>query len=158
MSWLSAADTDTLDALSIETGLLCDPEQDRTVQSDAEDADINKLVSRFGLTVDDPARYDLVPFGQFDGPADYHGTLQAVLDAKAAFAELPAKLRSRFENDPAQLLAFLADPENRTEAAELGLLTPEATEAILRKPGKGDPSSAPAPDPSGTTTAPEPSK
>ena len=38
------------------------------------------------------------------------------------FMELPAQLRSRFNNDPAELIDFLGKEENREEATKLGLV------------------------------------
>lgn len=39
-----------------------------------------------------------------------------------AFEALPAHIRTRFNNDPAQLLTFLENPENRAEAEKLGIV------------------------------------
>lgn len=48
--------------------------------------------------------------------------------------DLPAKVRSRFENDPQKFLEFCSDPKNRDEAVSLGLIM-------------SAPASAPDPDP-----------
>jgi hypothetical protein len=37
------------------------------------------------------------------------------------FMSLPAKIRSRFQNDPGAFLDFVQNPENRDEMIELGL-------------------------------------
>lgn len=55
---------------------------------------------------------------------DYQAALNTVIDAENAFATLPSKVRDRFGNDPAEFLAFMGDPQNLSEARELGLLKP----------------------------------
>lgn len=145
--------------MSLLTALECDPEEDKTVQSDGVDADINVLVKRFGLTVDsvpDPSVWQNI--GDFSDLTDLHTMQHRVLEAKWAFMELPSHVRERFENEPANLLDFLDDPGNAHEAAELGLLTPEAKAALLRPKPVKEPVSDPAPVPTGNETAPEPPK
>lgn len=134
--------------VSLATALYCDPEEDKTVQSDGVDADINVLVKRFGLTSDtapDPSIWQNI--GDFSELTDLHTMQQRVLEAKWAFGDLPSRIRERFGNEPANLLDFLDDPGNAREAAELGLLTPAAAQAILKEPVK-DPLPDPAPEPS----------
>jgi phage internal scaffolding protein len=52
---------------------------------------------------------------------DYQMSLEALRQTDAAFASLPAKIRARFDNDPAQFLQFFNDPANQEEAIALGL-------------------------------------
>lgn len=51
-------------------------------------------------------------------------------DAKEMFSSLPSKVRTRFDNSPEKYLQFLSIPENRTEAAHLGLLQEDSPTAI----------------------------
>ena len=60
------------------------------------------------------------------GQATFQELKNRVLSAEAAFGRLPAATRSRMDNDPAKLLAFLADPKNKDEAVKLGLVHPPA--------------------------------
>lgn len=53
---------------------------------------------------------------------DYQVALNTINQANSAFMELPAIIRARFQNDPAQLLEFLKDPQNKEEGIKLGLL------------------------------------
>jgi phage internal scaffolding protein len=64
-------------------------------------------------------------YGDFDTDLDYLEASTRVLSAQADFAELSAEIRAKMENDPAKLLAFMADPENIEEMRELGLVLPE---------------------------------
>lgn len=139
LQFISGADEEALQEMSLTTQVYCDPSEDRAVQSDAEEADINVLARRFGLTSDvnyHPSDGDYDPsmasaFGDFSTAGSFHEALQAQLDAREAFMALPARVRRRFENDPGVLLDFLADPNNRSEAVELGLLTAPVESVIV---------------------------
>ena len=49
-----------------------------------------------------------------------------VMAADDAFMALPANIRERFNNDPAELVDFVSDDRNRSEAIDLGLVPPPA--------------------------------
>lgn len=91
-------------------------------QSHKQEADINFIVGRYmrggGLPQVRGAFYGDVS----DVPSDYREALDVVQRSREAFMQLPAKVRARFENDPAEVLDFIRDPANRDEAIELGLL------------------------------------
>lgn len=93
-----------------------------TQQEFKEEADINTIVRRFGLTGKLPDSPRLPVSGDFTGVGDYQSALNAVLEAEAQFMALPAQLRARFENDPQRLMTFMADDRNRDEAVKLGLV------------------------------------
>ena len=65
----------------------------------------------------------------------------SVQDAESAFAALSSKIRNRFDNDAALLLAFMQDPANEKEAQELGL-APQANPVPKPEP-KPDPAPKP---------------
>jgi phage internal scaffolding protein len=44
--------------------------------------------------------------------------------AEDEFDALPAQIRARFENEPANLIDFLSNEQNRDEAEKLGLVNP----------------------------------
>jgi len=109
------------DKISDETGLSC-PEPTLAQQNFKDECDINYIVRQFGLTGELPAQPLSPQYGDFTGVLDYHSAVNAVLAAQDDFMELPAQLRSRFNNDPAELIDFLALDENREEAIKLGLV------------------------------------
>lgn len=109
-------------AVSNDTGLFCNPEEGMTQQQFAEEADINTIVRRFGLTGELPENVRVPQYGDFTGIADYKDAMNAVRAADEAFMELPAEVRYKFANDPQRLLEFVADGKNREEAQKLGLL------------------------------------
>ena len=45
-----------------------------------------------------------------------------VCEAKSAFEDLSSDVRSRFKNDPSNLIDFVMDVDNALEAHEMGLL------------------------------------
>lgn len=123
-----------------------------TVQSDAKEADINFIMDRYLKTRQMPGLARLPEFGDFTGISDFREALHAVRDAEALFMQLPAKIRAKMENDPAQFVEFCSTVENREELADLGLLAPEVSSVI--KKAREARAAAAAEEPSGVTRAP----
>lgn len=97
-----------------------------TRQEFSAECDINKLVAR-AMAGD----IQITPLKEsyFDAttvPANYEEAMEIVLDAQRHFGSLPSKIRDRFANDPAKLLSFVGDANNRAEAIALGLIAPPA--------------------------------
>lgn len=115
-----------VDAVSDLTGLECkDPSL--TQQHMKDDCDINTIVERFGVTGQLPVAPSYAPtYGDFTGIVDYRQALDRVIEADRAFMNLPAKIRERFDNDPALFVDFVSDVNNRSEAIDLGLIPPPA--------------------------------
>ena len=98
-----------------------------TQQQFAEEADINNIIASYNTTglLTNPllqsAREPL--YGDFSNlPEDYLQVQNQLLEAQTQFMELPAKIRQRFNNNPADLISFLQNPENVEEAISLGLV------------------------------------
>lgn len=119
---------------SDESALFCDPEEGLTQQQFAEEADINTIVRRFGLTGELPDVVRVPVSGDFTGVIDYKSALDAVIAAEDAFMELPGELRARFSNDPQLLMDFVGNVDNREEATKLGLINkpPEKTRDVVQ--------------------------
>lgn len=98
----------------------------RTKQSFQAETEINNIVRRYQATGllehinSHGAKYNDMP-----GPTDFKEAMDLVMESKSMFNELPANLRNRFANDPAQFLDFVGDDANRDEMIEMGLITPE---------------------------------
>lgn len=97
---------------------------DMAVQSFKDDSNINVLLRRFGVTGQLPIASSSPFYGDFSEVGTYQDALNMVLEADQAFQTLPSKIRNRFRNDPAELIAFLEDDTNRAEAEQLGLVKP----------------------------------
>lgn len=113
---------------SNDSALRC-PEKSLAVQDAAEEADINTIVRRFGITGQLPNDVRPPQYGDFTGVSDYQEALNAVLEADRAFMTMPADVRARFQNDPALFVDFCSNPDNLVEMRKLGLAVPEKPKA-----------------------------
>lgn len=99
-------------------------------QSFAAECDINNILKKFEKTgMVEHVKQHHGHYGDFIDAPDYLTAMTAIVEAQEAFDSLPANVRKRFANDPAQFLEFVHDPDNRDEMQKLGLLEPvqEAT-------------------------------
>lgn len=117
------------DAASNESGLACE-EPSLAQQHYKDECDINTILERFNITGVLPQVALSPRYGDFTGIGDYHTALNRVLAAQEEFDALPAQIRAKFNNDPAQLIEFLEDENNRPEAEELGLVEKAAAEVV----------------------------
>lgn len=106
------------------TGLSC-PEVSLTVQDAAEEADINTIVRRFGLTGELPDAVKAPVYADFEEVVDFHSAMLAVRQAEAAFMRMPAEVRARFGNDAGAFVDFCSDNKNLAELQKLGLTRPD---------------------------------
>lgn len=100
----------------------------KTSQSSKQECDINYILSRFlatGSWSTNGLEMKTIPsFGDFTADFDYQTAQQMIVDAQQAFSTLPASVRKRFNNNPAEVLQFLGDDANREEAIRIGLISP----------------------------------
>ena len=118
-------------AASNESGLHCE-DASLAQQHFKDECDINNILKQFNITGQLPEGTLSPRYGDFTGIGDYHTALNRVIAAEDEFMSLPADLRARFENDPAQLIEFLDKSENLNEAISLGLVNKpvETTEVV----------------------------
>lgn len=94
-------------------------------QSEAARCDINVIVKQFqrGEAVylnSNPGLFlDISEMG------DYREALEQVESANKFFMAIPADVRAKFKNDPAEFLDFVSNPGNRDALKELGLIAPD---------------------------------
>jgi len=112
-----------------------------TKQEFKAECDINNILASYNrqMGVDFLAQYQGQVSGRFGDVSqvpDYQEALQTIEAANELFDAMPSKLRSRFENNPEHLLAFLADERNRDEAIQLGLISsnPSSSSSISQAP------------------------
>lgn len=109
-----------------------------TEQSHRQEVNINTIVAR--------ARKGILPrgtgvmpnYGDFSSGMDYHEAQNKIVDAKRDFMRMPADIRKRFGNDPANMIDFLGNPDNREEAEELGLIAPKVEVGLGTDPETKD--------------------
>ncbi|AXL15297.1 internal scaffolding protein [Microviridae sp.] len=125
------------------------------------DCDINNIIAQYRETgVIQHLNKNQGIYADLSDSVDYQTAQNIVLAADAAFGSLSAKVRARFDNNPAAFLAFCEDPANAQEMIDLGFRTPEVIpephkplkpKRVPREPvaeGEGDPgenSEPPAP-------------
>lgn len=101
-----------------------------TKQEFARECDINNVIKAFkthGMFTHVNAKAAQGAYQDLPDSVDFQESLHTIMVAEQAFMSLPAKVRDRFGQDPAQFLAFMQDPANLKEARELGLVHPEPT-------------------------------
>jgi len=107
-----------------------------TKQSFRDECDINNILRQFNVTGQLPAGSVQPQYGDFSGITDYQSALNAVMAAQDSFLELPAKVRAKFDNDPAVFLDFVSDEANKDEMKALGLLREETAQAVVSSPSE----------------------
>jgi phage internal scaffolding protein len=117
------------DAATNESGLACE-EPSLAQQHFKDECDINNILRQFNITGLLPEQPISPRYGDFTGIGDYHTAMNRVLAVQDEFEALPAQIRARFGNDPAQLIEFLENSDNRPEAEELGLVDKATAEAV----------------------------
>lgn len=99
-----------------------------TRQEFKDECDLGKIVARFSATPEGREALEMARnyvssrFEDVSQVTDFRTALEQVNAANEAFMRLPAKVRTRFENDPARFLDFVDDPKNVDELRALGLL------------------------------------
>lgn len=99
-------------------------EQESKTQQHHKDAcDINNIIRKYKQTgeLTHLARQQGV-YADISSVGSYQDSMDQVLKVQDAFMTLSAKTRLRFGNNPQELIEFLKDPNNREEAAYLGLI------------------------------------
>lgn len=97
----------------------CSDDKDMARQEFKDDADINYMLSRFGIT----QPRGTPTYGEWDDTIDLQSALQSVHDARSAFRELPKELTNKFPR-----------MEDMLAALENGSLVIKNEEAPLAQP------------------------
>jgi len=103
----------------------------RTKQEFKDECDLGLIIKRFSKTPEGRRALanaqgfaETAQFGDVSAVPDFRTARDLVNAANASFMALPAIVRRRFDNDPAQFLDFCNDPNNLDEARSLGLAKP----------------------------------
>ncbi|WNK14940.1 MAG: internal scaffolding protein [Microvirus sp.] len=121
----SANNYDAFEA-SNETGLKCE-DISLAQQHQKEEADINTIIRRFGISGQLPTNVRMPTYGDFTDVTNYHEALTAVKEAENSFMAMPAYIRERFGNNPEKFVEFCSDDANYDEAIKLGLVPSKPT-------------------------------
>lgn len=93
-----------------------------TEQAPAESCDINKILKDYQKTgfIEHAQKHE----GMYDDvtSVDFARSMQIVAETKSMFEGLPSSYRAQFNNQPAQFLDFVQNPENAEKMAQMGIL------------------------------------
>lgn len=95
----------------------------RTKQDQKDAADIHKILERYTRTGQIPQNTLDPMYGDFSQITDFREARNSLIEAENTFYGLPSEIRTKFKNDPANMIDFLSDETNREEAIKLGLVT-----------------------------------
>lgn len=128
------------DAKAVSDATAVDPGTEMLTQQHLkEEVDVNNIVRRFGLS-ELPRWSREGVYGDFTGISDYESAREKIASVDRAFMSLPADIRDRFRNDPAELVRFAESvSEDEFEAA----MAPEASS----EPAAPAPAAAPVSNP-----------
>jgi phage internal scaffolding protein len=99
-----------------------------TKQEFVRECDVNNVIKQYktsGMVSHINAKAAQGAYTDLPDSVDFQESLHTIMVAEKAFMTLPAKVRDRFGQDPAEFLAFLSNPENADEARKLGMLKPQ---------------------------------
>ncbi len=110
-----------------------------TKQSFKNDADINTIMKKYvktGMLSPEGLANRQAVFADVSEIGDFQQCQNRVLAAKAAFMTLSPEIRTRFNNNPGELLDFCADADNLEEAIDLGIIPKPEEPPKEEKPPK----------------------
>lgn len=102
----------------------------RTVQSQKDEADINVIVRRFGITGQLPQNVRVPSYQDFSEVFDFRSAMGVVAAAQQSFMMMPADVRARFGNDPHRFVEYASKEENLDEMRKMGLAIPKSLDII----------------------------
>lgn len=101
-----------------------------TRQEFADECDINHIMRQYQATGEIFHINEDAPQYMDCTGDDFRDCMDYVAGAFSMFEELPSKIRSQFDNDPAAFLEFCSQDKNRPELAAMGLLSQDAMDAL----------------------------
>lgn len=105
-------------------------EKSTVKQADKNDVDINTIMRKYIKNGTLPAMIQSdAKYGDFSDVPTYHEACNTVLMAQVQFDALSVEAKKQFKNDPAEMLAFCADPANAEQLVKLGLAVPKAVDS-----------------------------
>lgn len=134
----------------LSTGISFPEESPVTRQEFKQECDINYILSQYELGYEVTHINEAAPQYLDCSAETFREHMDYIAGAFSMFEELPAKLRARFDNDPAEFLDFCSHEKNRPEMAQLGLLSEEYSAKYIHPEG-----SAPTPPPAPPKAPPE---
>lgn len=132
-------------SVKISTPLTFPENSPHTKQEFKAESDINTIMAQYMRTGELPKINEVAPQFLDVTDMDFQTHMNSIREAQELFDSLPSAIRNRFQNDPGAFIDFTSDEINRPELARMGLLSTEATRAILSPtpPPQNSPQSLP---------------
>jgi len=93
-----------------------------TQQQFKDEVNINNIVKKYKKTGQWTHLHGKTgTFADFSELPSYQDALHTVMKADESFMQLPSTLRTKFNNNPQELITYLSDPKNIEESIQLGL-------------------------------------
>lgn len=93
-----------------------------TKQCFKDECDVLNIISRHDRTgLIDHVNNAVAQYGDYSEVNEYRESLDKVIQANAAFMEIPAHIREMFQNDAGNFFEFATNPKNADKLVELGL-------------------------------------
>lgn len=152
-AWRTQNDHPSTDKAYGDAAATVNDQPSLTQQQFTAETDLNVIMERYGVTNRAipagawPKGMPTIDLTEFSG-MELRDAMDRIEEAKQAFGNLPATIRSRFNNNPAEMWEFLNNPLNGEEAVTLGLLQKREPVAPVSTAAPAAPTSAP------TSTAP----
>lgn len=106
-------------------------DQGKTQQQFANEVNINEIMAKAKRGIMPEFKQSQPVYADVSGEEyDFQVAQNIIVQANQMFLELPEKIRERFNNDPAKLLDFVNNPDNKAEAEVLGLLPKKTTNPL----------------------------
>jgi phage internal scaffolding protein len=118
-------------SIKIQTPLEFPENSPWTRQEFKAESDINTIMSRYQRTGELPQINVVAPQYLDVTEMNFQDHMNQIREAQELFDQLPSQLRNRFQNDPGAFIDFCGDQNNHPELARMGLLSTQATKAIL---------------------------
>lgn len=102
----------------------------RTKQEPKDECNINSIMARYAQTgiIDHVAAVQPIYEDVAGISVDYQEALRIVENAQVAFDALPSALRKELDNNPANLVSFIQNPDNKERCVEYGLFNKPVVE------------------------------
>jgi len=96
-------------------------EPSMTQQQFKDDCDVNLILKKIMKGENVQFNQRKGTYGDFSASPSYEQAMQTVIDANDTFMSLPSNIRTKFQNNPQNLLDYLNDKENLEDSYKLGL-------------------------------------
>lgn len=120
----TAYDRDLVEGITFE-------EPSMAQQHFKDECDVNNILRKYESTgLVTHVANGTPSYGDFSSVLEFQQAQNILIEAQDAFEALPASLRKRFDNDPALMLEFIENPDNREEAEKLGLVDKKSSKVV----------------------------